>query len=156
MSAKLIELNKAHHSNNNDGEIRKRISEIASKMDQKQLAMWASDCVEHVLSNFEENYPNDYRPRRAIEAARAWVSGEISVGEARSAALEAHAAARDAEDKIACAVARAAGHAAATAHVADHAFHAANYAAKVDLKELVWQYEKLLEFKINKRKKSLH
>ncbi|MFW9852527.1 MAG: putative immunity protein [Candidatus Thorarchaeota archaeon] len=135
--------------------VKKKILKIANKMDQKQLAIWASECVEHVLSNFEEKYPNDNRPRKAIEVARAWVNGTMSVGEARSAALEAHAAARESEDDIACAVARAAGHVAATAHVADHAIHATNYAAKVDFKESSWQYKKLLDLKnkINENKK---
>ena len=138
-------MSKTNFVNTDDDYIKKKILEIASKMDQKQLAIWAINCVEHVLSNFEEKYSNDDRPRKAIEVARAWVNGTISVGEARSAALEAHAAAREAEDDVACAVARAAGHAAATAHVADHAIHAANYAAKVDFKERFWQYKKLLK-----------
>lgn len=142
-------------NNKGDDYIKKKILEIASKMDQKQLATWASDCVEHVLSNFEEKYPNDDRPRKAVEAARAWVNDTISVSAARSAALAAHAAAREAEEDIARVVARAAGHAAATAHVVDHAVHAANYAAKADFKERAWQYEKLLDLenKINENKK---
>jgi len=151
---KIIEMNSLNFSNNRD--IRKKILEITDKMDQQQLAIWASDCVEHVLSNFEEKYPHDERPRKAIEAARAWVNDTISVDEARSAALKAHAAARESEDDVACVVARAAGHAAATAHVAKHAIHAANYAAKVDFKELTWQYKKILEFKTNNKEKILH
>ncbi len=145
---KLVEMNLANFDNEIDTDIIKKISEITSKINQRVLAIWASDCVEHVLSYFEEKYPNDDRPRKAVEAARAWVNGEISVGEARSAAFAAHAAARDAraaEEDIASAVARAAGHAAATAHVANHAVHAANYAVKANPKERVWQYEKLLE-----------
>jgi len=133
--------------NTDDDHIKKKILEIARKMNQKQLVIWAIGCVEHVLSNFEEKYPNDDRPRKAVKAARAWVDDAISVGEARNAALEAHSAAREAEDDVACAVARAAGHAAATAHVAKHAVHAANYAAKVDFNEIIWQYEKLLDLK---------
>src|SRR5262245_7566229 len=37
----------------------------------------------------------DDRPRRAIETARAWAAGAVSVGAARTAAVAAHAAARD-------------------------------------------------------------
>jgi Imm-5 like putative immunity protein len=76
-------------------------------------------------------YPEDDRPRKAIEAARAWVRGDLAMVEARKAAFAAHAAARDAVHPTAQAAARAAGHAAATAHVADHARHAAAYALKV-------------------------
>jgi immunity protein 5 of polymorphic toxin system len=98
--------------------------------DHETLARRAADCAERVLPRFEEQYPDDHRPRKAIEAGRAWVRGEFAVSEARSAAFAAHAAARDADNPAACAAARAAGHAAATAHVAGHARHAAAYAVK--------------------------
>ncbi|MFH0834752.1 MAG: hypothetical protein V1881_00205 [Candidatus Micrarchaeota archaeon] len=127
-----------------DGDIKKKIAELAAKTGHRTLAIWAADCAEHVLSHFEEKYPKDDRPRKAIEAARAWARGELSVSEARSAALASHAAARDAKDSAARAVARAAGHAAATSHVAGHAVHAANYAASAVPKERSWQYRHLL------------
>ena len=63
------------------------------KSDHSSLALWAADCAEHVLPHFEEKYPRDDRPRKAIEAARAWTRGEIRVGPARAAAVAAHAAA---------------------------------------------------------------
>jgi hypothetical protein len=94
------------------------------------LASWAADCAEHVLPLFTAKYPEDDRPRRAIETARAWARGEASVGEARAAAVAAHAAARSATDAVAREVARAAGHAVATAHMADHELGAAAYAIR--------------------------
>jgi len=72
-----------------------------SRLDQQEpqvIGLWAADCAEHVLPYFEAKHPQDDRPRKAIEAARAWVRGEIRCGEARAAALAAHAAARDAVD----------------------------------------------------------
>jgi hypothetical protein len=100
------------------------------KQDHRSLVIWAADCAEHVLPYFEEKYPEDDRPRKAIEAGRAWVRDEITVREARTAALAAHAAASSAVHPAARAAARAAGHAAATAHAAGHAPHAAAYAVK--------------------------
>lgn len=94
------------------------------------LAGWAADCAEHVLPLFADRHPDDDRPRRAIEAARAWSRGEITVGEARAAAVGAHAAAREALDDEARAVARACGHAVATAHMADHALGPIVYAVR--------------------------
>jgi hypothetical protein len=94
------------------------------------LAVWAADCVERVLPLFEAQNPRDDRPRRAIEAARAWARGDVTVGEARAAALAAHAAARDAANDAARLAARAAGQAAGTAHMADHAPYAAAYAIR--------------------------
>jgi len=93
------------------------------------LALWAAGCAEHVLPFFEEVHPDDDRPRKAIDAVRAWARGEdISMGAVRTAAFAAHAAARAAILPAAREAARAAGHAAATAHVAGHARHAAAYA----------------------------
>jgi len=97
------------------------------RQEQEALALWAADCAEHVLPYFEKEYPGDDRPRKAIEAGRAWARGEITTGKARAAAFAAHAAARDATHSAARAAGRATGHAAATAHVAGHAAHAAEY-----------------------------
>ncbi len=40
--------------------------------DPRLLALWVADCVEHVLRHFEDDRPNDDRPRQALEAGRAW------------------------------------------------------------------------------------
>lgn len=96
--------------------------------DTPTLARWAADCAEHVLRRFEALHPLDDRPRRAIEAARAWARGELKVGVARAAAVKAHAAAREAGHPAAVAAARAAGHAAGIAHMVGHARDAAAYA----------------------------
>jgi hypothetical protein len=93
------------------------------------LASWAADCAERVLPYFEDQHPEDDRPRRAIERARAWSRREITMTEARKEAYAAHAAARTA-DGAAREAARAAGHAVATAHMADHELGAAAYAIR--------------------------
>jgi len=94
------------------------------------LAAWAADCAEHVLPLFAARYPDDDRPARAIETAHAWSRGEVDVTDAREAAFAAHAAAREATDPVAREVARACGHAVATAHMADHELGAAFYAIR--------------------------
>ncbi|HLD63162.1 MAG TPA: hypothetical protein VI875_04825 [Candidatus Norongarragalinales archaeon] len=97
--------------------------------EHKTLALRAAKCAELVLPLFEDKYPKDKRPRKAIQALRVWTRGGMKVGEVRKAALASHAAARKANNPAAKAAARAAGHAAATAHVAGHARHAYAYAA---------------------------
>ena len=122
------------------------------------LASWAADCAEHVLPLFAARYPEDDRPRRAIETARARSRGEATVGAARQAAVAAHAAARSATDAAAREVARAAGHAVATAHMADHELGGAAYAIRAvrlaspasdamaaGQRECQWQREQLPE-----------
>jgi len=100
--------------------------------DQIAMAAWAADCAERVLPHFERAYPEDDRPRNAIEACRRWViTGVFQMAEIRGASLAAHAAAREAKDNEAAHfAARAAGQAVATAHVPQHAYGAAYYALK--------------------------
>lgn len=102
------------------------------QQDHRLMATWAVDCAERVLPIFEKVYPQDGRPRQALEACRTWVrTGVFKMAEIRGASLAAHAAARDAkEHQAACFAARAAGQAVATAHVPQHAFGGAYYALK--------------------------
>jgi hypothetical protein len=124
------------------------------------LAIWAADCAERVLPYFEEKYPEDTRPREAIEATREWArTGIFRMADVRNTSLAAHAAAREVtEGDPAHSVARAAGQAMATAHVPTHAIAAALYAAtairdaassadadSATTRERDWQYRHLLE-----------
>ena len=100
----------------------------------RMLSLWSADCVEHVLQHFTAVCEDD-RPRKAIELARQWARGEIRVGVAQKAAVAAHACAREIiartpDQTAAIAISRAAGHAVATAHFAEHSLGGANYAIK--------------------------
>jgi hypothetical protein len=119
------------------------------------LAEWAAECAEHVLPLFEAVQPMDPRPRRAVEQARAWTRGEITMTQARAAAGHANAAARE-QSGAARHAAHAAGQAAAVAHVAAHELGAAAYAIKATRaaapkgeggragrRECCWQRERL-------------
>ncbi|HZQ10556.1 MAG TPA: Imm5 family immunity protein, partial [Anaerolineae bacterium] len=97
--------------------------------DHRCLALWAATCAEHVLDLFESVQPEDPRPRQAIEQARAWMRGEITMSQARTAAGHANAAARDLRGAARYA-AYAAAQAAVVAHVAAHELGAAAYAIK--------------------------
>lgn len=97
--------------------------------DHHLLAIWAADCAQHVLHFFEHTQPSDSRPRHAIELARAWARGEVTMTQARTAAGHAMAAAR-VMSGAAREAAYAAGQAAAVAHVAAHELGAAAYAIR--------------------------
>jgi hypothetical protein len=125
--------------------------------DHRLLALWAAACAEHVLGLFEAARPEDPRPRRAIEQARAWVRGEVPMMQARAAGGHAMGAARDLRGAARHA-AYAAGQAAAVAHVAAHDLGAAAYAIKAaraaapddetdaaGRRECQWQREQLPE-----------
>jgi hypothetical protein len=111
------------------------------------FALWAADCAERTLSIFERECSGDDRPRRAIEAARAWSRGEINCGAhgksdggAVEAASAAHAAARSTDSP-------------AAAHIDYHALGAAVYARRALMlsgedsdtveEERRWQIEQL-------------
>ena len=120
--------------------------------DHTVLAEWAAACAERVRPIFELEATNDVRPRAAIDVLHSWLGGELSMPEVRKFAFAAHAAARDVTGLAATAAARAAGHAAAVAHVPTHARHAAAYALKAvalsagDTKaEALWQRNRLAE-----------
>ena len=97
--------------------------------DHRLLAVWAADCAQHVLHLFEQAQPADDRPRRAIEAARAWSRGEITMTQARAAGGHAMGAARELKGP-AREAAFAAGQSAVVAHVAAHELGAAAYAIR--------------------------
>lgn len=80
----------------------------------------------------KNEFPDDARPREAIDACRKWVQTDVfMMADIRKVSLAAHAAAHEAKQNSAsCFAARAAGQAVATAHVAQHAFGGAYYALK--------------------------
>ncbi len=131
---------------------------LVEKTDKKTLAVWAIDCVMRVMPYFEDEYPDDHRPREAIQVLQDWIkTGEFSMKVIRKASLGSHAAAREVgEDNAARSIARAAGQAVATAHVSTHSIGAAIYALQaihrasdaIDAdfmvaKERDWQYQHL-------------
>jgi hypothetical protein len=138
----------------------KKTEELVRRTDQKTLAIWAIDCVERVLPYFDNNYPEDSRPRKAIETLRTWIkTGEFKMSVIRGASLASHAAARETGgDNAARSAARAAGQAVATAHVPIHSIGSAIYALQAIYRatkaseadtaiaeEREWQYRHLLE-----------
>jgi hypothetical protein len=130
--------------------------ELVSKTDHKRVALWAIDCAERVMPYFEETFPQDHRPRLAIETLQTWIdTGVFKMAVIRKASLDAHAAAREVGDNSpARSAAHAAGQAVATAHVPRHAYGSAIYAQQAVYRatnsmnavesERDWQYQHLL------------
>lgn len=125
--------------------------------DHYLLALWAAKCAEHVLHYFERVYPEDDRPRKAIESTYAWARGEIRTTESKVAAHHSNKAARDVTG-AAKSAALSDGQAAVVAHVAAHDLGAAAYAIRAviagsekdqsranGLEESLWQREQLPE-----------
>ena len=102
---------------------------LLSDADHQLLALWAAQCAEHVLHLFEAEEPSDPRPRDAIDAARAWARGDLTMMDARARGGHAMGAARPLRGAARFA-AYAAGQAACVGHVAEHDLGAAAYAIK--------------------------
>ncbi len=96
-------------------------------------AQIAVACAESVIDVYENNYPDDSLPRKAIKAAKAWLANPTSDAAKASdaaAVLAVHAASYDAHDAYAAHVAYAAYAASYAGYVpADDAAYAAADAA---------------------------
>ena len=140
------------------------IRELIEKQKHRTLVLWVIDCADRILTIFEEKYPQDKRPREALDIAKAWAFGRIKMPIARKAALESHKAATSVveKDPAACAAARAMGHVVGTVHVETHAMDfvmyaitALVYANKPEdtndliIKECKWLYDRLLYWEAN-------
>jgi hypothetical protein len=140
-----------------------RLIELMNVTDQKTLAIWAIDCVERVMPLLENKYPDEIRPRTAIDMLKKWINGEMKMWDARKFTYPSLAAARELEktDKVACQIARACSHTLATCHVPTHSEGAAMYGVsaiyhlnkdKENVAELMeeernWQIKHLVDLK---------
>jgi hypothetical protein len=108
---------------------------ITRFMNKTQCVEYSVFSAEQVISICEEKYPEDKRPRNAIQAAKNWLKNNNSANVA--AASAAYAAASAAYASAAYAASASAAYASASAAAAnaaaaaaDAAYYAAYYAAK--------------------------
>jgi hypothetical protein len=115
---------------------------------QKQLIKWAIDCVNHLLPILNNNI--NEKIINAINIGNNWIIGKSETGDAINCSREIIKYVKTLENKIEIAITRAAGHAVATAHVADHSMGPVYYGLKA-IKinggaieaEINWQIEHL-------------
>ena len=88
---------------------------------RRALILWALELAEETVRELEGRYPDDHRPREAVEAARAWAAGEIKMPLARRAILACHAMAKELTDPADIARCHAVGQACSTVHTEGHA-----------------------------------
>lgn len=104
---------------------------LVKTQSKSTLAHWSVDYAEQaLLPLWHQYYPDDPRPKNALNAAREWLSGTIRLPQAKAAILACHSAAREAEETPAAqAAARAIGQCASTVHSARHCMGLAFYGA---------------------------
>jgi len=126
--------------------------------DTTKKGLFVVDCADHVLKFFENVYPRDLRPKKAIEAARLFVAGKITVKQLKAAADAACNAADsaastkvDSSTKSASHAALAASHAAyaigcGSAKYANWSFNHAIWATKDEDSEKLYQNDLFLNY----------
>jgi hypothetical protein len=114
------------------------------KEQQKELMKWAIACVNHLLPLLG-NKTNE-KIIDAINTGNNWILEKAKTGDAMKSAREILKYVRTLDDELEIAVTRAAGHAVATAHMADHSLGPVKYgldAVKISggsvEKEVEWQ-----------------
>ena len=85
------------------------------------MVLWALDFAAESVAKLEEKYPDELRPREALEAARAWATGDIKMRLAQRKILDCHAFAKEIDSKEDMALCHAVGQACAVVHTAGHA-----------------------------------
>lgn len=63
------------------------------------MALWAFDFASESIAKFEEKYPEEKRPREALEKAKDWASGKIKMHLAQRKILDCHAVTKEMEIK---------------------------------------------------------
>jgi hypothetical protein len=115
---------------------------------QKQLMKWSIDCVNHLLPLLNNNI--NEKIINAINIGNNWVIGKANTGDAIKISREIIKYVRTLNNELEILLTRAAGHAVATAHMADHSMGSVYYGIKaiklnggsID-SEIKWQIERL-------------
>ena len=132
LDAQLFEVEiKGRHVHGDDKTVTQQMRFIrkVDTWNDKTARLFACYCARDTLPIFEKKYPNDNRPRVAIETAERYANGEATIEELNAARAAAWDAARAAASDAARAAARAAASAAASAAAWDAARDAASDAA---------------------------
>jgi hypothetical protein len=114
----------------------------------KAAQLFAADCAEHVLPIYEKEYPDDDRPRKAVQATRDYANGKIT-SEELYAVVSVVMYASHAPHVAWCAARSAECVAESVKYAAEYASHAESEAYAVcalRYAERKWQTEKLMEY----------
>lgn len=97
------------------------LDEQISRQNHRTLVLWALALAEESAALLEQRYPEECRPRIALEAAWLWASGKIKMREAQRRILDCHAVAKELTSREDIALCHAVGQACGVVHAAGHA-----------------------------------
>ena len=104
-----------------DSECLQELIQLIQIQKHRTLVLWALDCAEKPLKMFEISYPDEHRLRNSLSLCKAWSRGLVKMPEAKKAILNAHAIAKEIDDKVNIARIHAVAQAGSTVHVETHA-----------------------------------
>jgi len=142
---------------NRDSLCLQELIRLIERQNHRTLVLWALDCAWISLTQFEAKYPDEHRPRIALELCEEWSKGKIKMPAAKRAILDSHAAAKDLNDEVYSVLAQAIGHAGATVHVETHALGLVIYElTAIVLQSCEKDYKQLVSDKIQYYTQRLH
>jgi len=104
-----------------DSEYLQDLISLIRNRNHRVMALWAFDLAEGSVQGLKEKYPDELRPREALEAAQDWAAGKIKMRLAQRKILDCHAFAKEISNKEDIAACHAVGQACAVVHTAEHA-----------------------------------
>ena len=104
-----------------DSEFLQDLAMMFREQDHRVMVLWALELAAESVAELEEKYPDETRPREALEAARAWAEGKIKMRLAQRKILNCHAFTKELDSKVDIALCHAVGQACAVVHTAGHA-----------------------------------
>ncbi|MDR2783904.1 MAG: hypothetical protein LBB48_08730 [Treponema sp.] len=68
---------------------------LIKKQNHKTMALWAFEFAEETIEKLKKKYPNEDRPRKALEVTKLWASGKVKMPTAKQEILKCHAFAKE-------------------------------------------------------------
>ena len=97
------------------------LCQLMEQANRQVLVLWALELAEESARVLAEKYPEDFRPKEAVEAATSWAKGQIKMPIAKQAILNCHTMAKELENPADIARCHAVGQACSVVHTAGHA-----------------------------------
>lgn len=104
-----------------DSPLLQELNDLISCKNHRALVLWALDFAQESVEDFETRYPDEPRPREALQAAHDWAAGTIKMRPAQRAIIDCHAVAKELESPVDIALVHAIGQACSVVHTEKHA-----------------------------------
>ena len=104
-----------------DSECFSELKFLIEQQNHRAMALWALELSEEAVRVLEEKYPDETRPREALNASKLWAFGEIRMREAQRKILDCHGFAKEIDSLEDIALCHAVGQGCAVVHTAGHA-----------------------------------